>query len=71
VEVAVLYFRIGFLGHCVTLALGFGRDDDDDEPRPTGIRGGAGGLFERCIDEPLEYVEGEPWEEEDRRFGFR
>jgi len=67
-----MHISLGILGHTLTFEITLTPDADIDNTYE-GIRGGSGGLYERCIDEPLEYIEGEPWEEEERHrgFGFR
>lgn len=64
-----MYLRLGFLGHALTVH--FGPEFEDSEDVITnGIGGGAGGSFERCAEVDTDFLESEPWEEEDR-FGFR
>ena len=63
-----MYIRVGFLGHALTIHFG---PEDDEEEFGGRVGGGSGGSFERCIDGETDFMESEPWEEEDRaRFGF-
>lgn len=67
-----MFLQVGLLGHILTLELTLA-PEETTETEPAEIGGGSGGLYERCLEPNVEYVEGTPWEEyEDRnKFGFR
>jgi len=65
-----MYIRIGFLGHAFTVVFGPDELEEEEETATRGIGGGSGGSFERCVDSDTDFYESEPWEEEDKGFGF-
>jgi len=61
-----MHISLGVLGHTLTFEITFS-PDEEPESASTVLSGGSEGLFERCLDSNLEYVEGDPWEQyEDR-----
>ena len=68
-----MHISLGAFGHTLTLNVSLTADETEtyDEEKPT-HGGGSGGNFEILIqDQPLEYVTGDDWYEEENCFGFQ